>query len=83
MFYFANSFPRYLVFQGQSCQGNVQGTIMIIDCVFCKLKLYISKCLNVECWSFVMISPNTGHIHSSSMYDGDMEAGRWMDRPGN
>ncbi len=27
-----------------------------------------------------MISPNTGHIHSSSMYyDGDMEAGRWMD----
>ncbi len=20
-----------------------------------------------------MISPNTGHIHSSSMYDGDME----------
>ncbi len=26
-----------------------------------------------------MISPNTGHTHSSSMYDGDMEAGRWMD----
>ncbi len=29
-----------------------------------------------------MISPNTGHkglIHSSSMYDGDMEAGRRMD----
>ena len=36
--------------------------------------------LNVERWSFVMISPiNTGHIHSSSMYDGDMEAGIWMD----
>ncbi len=26
-----------------------------------------------------MISSNTGHIHSSFMYDGDMEAGRWMD----
>ncbi len=26
-----------------------------------------------------MIFPNTGHIHSSSMYDGDMQAGRWMD----
>ncbi len=26
----------------------------------------------------VMISPNTGHIQSS-LYDGDMEAGRWMD----
>ncbi len=38
---------------------------MIIDCAFCKLK----QCPNVECLSFVMISPNTGHIHSSSRKD--------------
>ncbi len=42
--------------------------LMFIDGVFC---------LNVGI--FVMIFPNTGHIHSSSMYDGDMQAGRWMD----
>ncbi len=27
--------------------------------------------------SLVMISPNTGHIHSSSMHDGDMEVMMW------
>ncbi len=29
---------------------------------------HCNACLNVECLSFVMISPNSGHIHSSSMY---------------
>ncbi len=47
---------------------------MFIDGVF------VQASIMSECWEFfVMIFPNTGHIHSSSMYDGDMQAGRWMD----
>ena len=38
---------------------------MIIDCVFC------ARYMNVG----VLMISNTGHTHSSSMYDGDMEAG--------
>ena len=53
---------------------------MIIDCVFCASYIDLYK-YNVLMLSVgvLMISPNTGHIHSSSMYDGDMETGRWMD----
>ncbi len=43
--------------------------------------IYIHGIYNISIISecSVMISPNTGHIYSSSMYDGDIEAGRWMD----
>ncbi len=45
---------------------------MIIDCAFCAS--YISyKYPNVECFSFVKISPTCRAYTHSSIHDGDME----------